>query len=824
MTIKEDFPDRDAPLRAPDKRELDGNTLGMALNPTDDKMILMPIAFRQVAPRKKALISCIFSFVVLSAHSTVALPGRGNTSPEESNASTQSVLRLTTSTKERIDAPSWNQLSSQLSEGAFQVSKPDDWLAQCVRPFADLDLSDPLTAKISNYQLLNQPSGMCMVQGNCAYKECEGPFSGSTTRQTYNSAEYTDHMLKTTEGLDLPDVTVHPIHVGDISEAIKFAVANKIEISVKTSGHTYTGASMKAETILINLSKLKKYSPNGSIVECKNGDILEGASEKSCDLAIARGKTAFVRVGGGEIFDELLQAVSLDWNENTDNSRKYHVVSGAAGTVSAAGGWLASGGLAGNNDMRSFGVGVDQVLHVEMVLPSGLHVRFGPTDWEKDTDMMYPRTTAVTGYCNNGDLFDEDRWAWEECSKDINFLDLWFAVRGGGGGTYGVITSIYYQLHEYSPMQIVLVTFTEARNALVSQGRSKDYDDFVQKWIEFVLIFFFDPISIGVTESASNHCSSMDAGGFVTGVIVCFDGAGDVMKDAWVKFSSPEYPELIDFITVGKTKETWAAYALRGTNDEEPGSVTTGAFNGLFTSYNNGTPVGRLSDCCSAPNVWKGPSHSMMFPQDVLITKRDKMITMLFNCVSNSKCSGKMYIMGGKIPAADDGMNSLPPHRRHGAFLMAVSDPTVRTEFHRLFNNISEGEIWTGESFPGTLCHNHATLDFPTPLKEDWALTCDPDWPKEEREEKCMSFQETAWGTDTLAKLERIHTSVDPDRLFRTDDGAGYALPGKKNSKVSKKGAEKDKSKSIKSAKKLEHSKKVKKVKNTKSAKDSNPV
>jgi len=37
-----------------------------------------------------------------------------------------------------------------------------------------------------------------------------------------------------------------------------------------------------------------------------------------------------------------------------------------------------------------------------------------------------------------------------------------------------------------------------------------------------------------------------------------------------------------------------------------------------------------------------------------------------------------------------------------------------------------------------------------------------------------MSFQETAWGTKILKKLERIHTNVDPDRLFNCWGGVEY--------------------------------------------------
>jgi len=782
MTMKEDFPDRDAPLRAPNERELHDNTLLVSLNPTSAQTILSPSALRQVVPRKKALFFCMFSFVVLSAHSTVALPARGNTSYEESNTSPRSVLKLTKSAKAGIGPHNWNQLSSRLSEGAFQVSKTDDWLTQCIHPLADRDLSKTLEHSV--YQLIEEPSGMCMAHANCAYKACEGPFSSPQLVWpfTYSSAEYTDESLKKAKGLDLPDATVHPIHVGDISEAIKVAAAEKIEVSVKTSGHSYTGASTKRGSILLNLSKLKKYSPDGSIVECHPDHVLEGASEQSCNLALARDKPAFIRVGGGEIWDETLQAVYFAWNENTDNSNKYHIVTGGAGCVSSAGGWLASGGLSGNNDMRSYGIGIDQVLHVEMVLPSGVHVRFGPTDWEINTDMIYPRTTTVTGYCNKGDLQNEDKWAWEKCNKKINFDDLWYAVRGGGGGSYGVVTSIYYQLHEYSPLQLVIVN-----PELLANGT----DELQKLWIEFVLKFFFSPSVLeSVPESASNHCSTTQEGGFKGGKFQCYNEAGSVMKKAWDTFSL-DLNGAADIVSVDNSYESWAAQGL------------------LSPRGNSGDPTDRLFSAPSAvtTNQFEGVVQFMMFPENILITKTDDMVTMIFNYLSNAPSvvrAGTMYVMGGKIPAADDGMNSLPPHRRHGGFLMVVFDPIERTKFSRFFNNIGEDGAWSGKSFPGALCHNHVSLDFATPQKEDWALSCDPAWNKEEKEEKCLSFQETAWGTDILAKLERIHSSVDPDGLFNPDDGVGYARTGKKSSK-------KDKS---------EETKKVKQVKKTKSGMD----
>ena len=99
---------------------------------------------------------------------------------------------------------------------------------------------------------------------------------------------------------------------------------------------------------------------------------------------------------------------------------------------------------------------MDQVLQVEMVLPNGYHVKFGPTEWEDASaeGFAVPRTKVVSGVCrSNPDEEDEEKWIWGDCPEDfdIDFGDLWFAVRGGGGGSWGVVTSVHLQLHDILP-------------------------------------------------------------------------------------------------------------------------------------------------------------------------------------------------------------------------------------------------------------------------------------------------------------------------------------------------------------------------------------
>ena len=80
-----------------------------------------------------------------------------------------------------------------------------------------------------------------------------------------------------------------------------------------------------------------------SIVECGE-DSLNGFDDTVCNLAVARGMKAFAKVGGGQIFDELLRTINI-WNDDTTNANKYHDLSGASGTVGTSGGWLQGGGL-----------------------------------------------------------------------------------------------------------------------------------------------------------------------------------------------------------------------------------------------------------------------------------------------------------------------------------------------------------------------------------------------------------------------------------------------------------------------------------------------
>ncbi|KAL4874763.1 hypothetical protein BJY04DRAFT_233302 [Aspergillus karnatakaensis] len=96
----------------------------------------------------------------------------------------------------------------------------------------------------------------------------------------------------------------------------------------------------------------------------------------------------------------------------------YRVVGGTSNTVGAAGGWITGGGhsLLSNE----LGLGVDNVQQLKAVLPNGAYV--------------------TANRCQNQDIF--------------------FALRGGGGGTFGVVTEMSTLVHPEKPMVTAVASFT----------------------------------------------------------------------------------------------------------------------------------------------------------------------------------------------------------------------------------------------------------------------------------------------------------------------------------------------------------------------------
>ncbi|KAK7470126.1 hypothetical protein VKT23_001567 [Stygiomarasmius scandens] len=193
---------------------------------------------------------------------------------------------------------------------------------------------------------------------------------------------------------NVPPIGVDARTVGDIQAAVTFAAERNLRLVVKNTGHDFLGRSSARGAFMIWTHHLKNITYS----------------------------SAFVPVGApeSETYNVFTLQSGVQWFEAYDAAQAHGrmIVGGisAGGSVGAAGGWISAGGHSAFSPQ--YGLGVDNVVQFTIVIASGEHL------------------TA---------------------NSHIN-ADLFWAVRGGGGGTYGVLTSVTYRTHEITPLIAVITS------------------------------------------------------------------------------------------------------------------------------------------------------------------------------------------------------------------------------------------------------------------------------------------------------------------------------------------------------------------------------
>ncbi|KAJ7196212.1 FAD-binding domain-containing protein [Mycena pura] len=116
-----------------------------------------------------------------------------------------------------------------------------------------------------------------------------------------------------------------------------------------------------------------------------------------------------ITVGAGITFEQVYKVAE-------DNDSMF--IGGYAQTIGASGGWMMGGGHSVLSP--SFGLGVDRVLEIKIVTPDG--------------------NLRTANACQNTDLF--------------------WALRGGGGATFGVVVESTHLVEKRNPIQVINMTFT----------------------------------------------------------------------------------------------------------------------------------------------------------------------------------------------------------------------------------------------------------------------------------------------------------------------------------------------------------------------------
>ncbi|KAI6144188.1 hypothetical protein BKA82DRAFT_4175263, partial [Pisolithus tinctorius] len=170
----------------------------------------------------------------------------------------------------------------------------------------------------------------------------------------------------------------------DIQVAINFALRYNLKLVVKNTGHDYLGRSTGRGAFVVWTHKMKNITYDAEFAP-------EGAPANETYQAMT--------VGSG-----------VQWHEAYDvanqNGRMMVGAQDIDGSVGAGGGWLQGGGHSSLSP--SYGLGVDNVVQITVVTSTGAHL-------------------TVNNY---------------------QYPDLFWALRGGGGGTYGIVTSVTYRTYQ----------------------------------------------------------------------------------------------------------------------------------------------------------------------------------------------------------------------------------------------------------------------------------------------------------------------------------------------------------------------------------------
>lgn len=189
---------------------------------------------------------------------------------------------------------------------------------------------------------------------------------------------------------NFPSYAVSAVSVDDIAAALAFANDHDIAVTVRVNGHSYTGSSTGHGTLLVWMANFDSESRRAVIID----DFEDSCGESHGPV---------LRASGGLTWHHAYAALATDG--------RYDMVGGYCPSVSVSGGWLQGGGGLSSAFGRLYGLGIDQVKSFEAVLANGSFVKV------------------------------------DACSHP----KLFWALRGGGGGTYAVVTATHHRLHPKVP-------------------------------------------------------------------------------------------------------------------------------------------------------------------------------------------------------------------------------------------------------------------------------------------------------------------------------------------------------------------------------------
>ncbi|QDS72645.1 hypothetical protein FKW77_002478 [Venturia effusa] len=190
-------------------------------------------------------------------------------------------------------------------------------------------------------------------------------------------------------GVTAPDYKFVATNLQEVVQAVKFAAEHNVRLSILNSGHDFLGRNDATSGLRLSVGEIKGIRLSKKFTANATGVPNLSANEKAEKMTMAAGDEAFVTFGAG---------MSTQLINNAIAPSGLFTLGAAHGEVATAGGW---GQAAGHSPLGPrYGLGADAVVEYKVVTADG--------------------ELKVANEQSNPDLF--------------------WALRGGGGGTFGVVT------------------------------------------------------------------------------------------------------------------------------------------------------------------------------------------------------------------------------------------------------------------------------------------------------------------------------------------------------------------------------------------------
>jgi hypothetical protein len=226
----------------------------------------------------------------------------------------------------------------------------------------------------------------------------------------------------------------------------------------------------------------------------------------------------------------------------------------------------------------------------------------------------------------------------------------------------------------------------------------------------------------------------------------------------------------------------WKRYVTTNILPEFPGAPVENFFASneagsyaelvMQTTAGGRVPQGHLQDNPPPGTESMGsyPLWSANVPIQWLVQKNDEVHNFLMNDANGC------HLIGGYTNVAHDQMTAVNPFQRVSGLQCMISpykEQHYRAQFLKYFKTTGS------KNFPGGTEYNHIAPAAVGPLKSNWTAPCPLSYTKAQQASKCVSLQESVWGTSILSRLTAIKGKVDPASAFNCHFCVGEKSIGK---------------------------------------------